>query len=52
VHAGFPDSATAGWNALLDTRLISEGPHELTLQARSKAGAARDLATIQVTIAR
>ena len=52
VHPGFPDSGTSGWNALLDTRVISEGPHELTVQARSKAGATRDLATIQVTIAR
>jgi N-acetylmuramoyl-L-alanine amidase len=29
LHPGFPDSATAGWIFHLDTRELSNGPHEL-----------------------
>jgi N-acetylmuramoyl-L-alanine amidase len=29
IHPGFPDSATPGWLFLLDTRVLSDGPHEL-----------------------
>jgi hypothetical protein len=52
IFPGHPDSNAAGWSATLDTGQVTEGPHELTVQARSKAGATRDLGTINIVVAR
>jgi len=45
-------SDKAGWVLTLDTASFSPGWHELTVQARSKEGAVRDLASIPLMIER
>ncbi|HTM50995.1 MAG TPA: Ig-like domain-containing protein [Bryobacteraceae bacterium] len=49
VAAAYPKAtggAESGWRATLDTTTFSSGWHELTVQAVSKAGTTRDLASL------
>jgi hypothetical protein len=49
VAAAYPKAtrgADSGWSATLDTAKFSSGWHELTVQAVSKAGTTRDLASL------
>jgi N-acetylmuramoyl-L-alanine amidase len=46
----FPGSATAGWRFDADPSIFTSGRHELTVQARSKTGAIRELASWTVVI--
>jgi len=46
----FPGSATAGWQFDADPSIFTSGKHELTVQARSKTGAVRELASWTVII--
>lgn len=46
------ESGSSGWSLLLDTALLAEGRHEITVQIRSKRGAYRDLPTVPVTVTR
>lgn len=48
----FPGSATAGWQFDADAATFSTGKHELTVQARSKTGAIREIASWWVVIGR
>jgi len=52
AYPAFNSSDQAGWRAELDTSGISPGWHELTIQARSKDGATRDLASPPVLVER
>ncbi len=52
AQPGFPGVAHAGWRFEADPRIFSTGPHELTVQARSKTGAVRELASWNIIIGR
>lgn len=45
-------SGASGWKLTFDSAKFSPDWHELTIQARSRAGATRDLATLPILIAR
>jgi len=47
---GFSGSANAGWRFDADPGIFTNGRHELTIQARSKTGAVRELASLKVVI--
>jgi hypothetical protein len=49
-YPNFPGNATAGWGFDADPTIFTSGPHELTVQARSKTGAVRDLASWKIVI--
>jgi hypothetical protein len=51
AQPNFPGSANAGWRFEADTGVFTRGAHELTVQARSKTGAVRELATWKIVIA-
>jgi N-acetylmuramoyl-L-alanine amidase len=51
AQPNFPGSANAGWRFEADTGIFTRGTHELTVQARSKTGAVRELASWKVIIA-
>lgn len=50
AQPGFPGSAQAGWVFDADLGIFTSGIHELTVQARSKTGATRELASWKVVI--
>ena len=50
AQPGFSGSATAGWEFDADIGIFTSGIHELTVQARSKTGAIRELASWKVAI--
>lgn len=52
AYPAFNNSDKAGWTAELDMSAISPGWHELTIQARSKDGTSRDLASLPVLVER
>ena len=55
VAASKPDyryAATAGWMTTLDTTALTPGWHEVVVQARSRDGATRDLATVPILVKR
>ena len=49
---GYHDAANSGWMATLDTTSLAPGWHELVVQARSRDGATRDLATVPISVKR
>jgi hypothetical protein len=46
----FPGNANAGWVFAADLGIFTSGTHELTVQARSKTGAVRELASWKLII--
>ncbi len=50
AHPDFPGSANAGWRFDADPGFFTSARHELTVQARSKTGAVRELASVNVVI--
>jgi hypothetical protein len=50
AQPGFEAASKSGWLAMVDTNAFPQGWHELTVQARSAAGATRDLGTVLVSI--
>jgi hypothetical protein len=52
AYANVPESGVAGWTMTLDSTRFSPGWHELTVQARSKDGATRDLASMPIAVQR
>jgi hypothetical protein len=50
AQPNFPGSANAGWRFDADPGIFTSGEHELTVQARSKTGAVRELASWKVVI--
>jgi hypothetical protein len=46
------ESGAAGWKATFDSTILLPNWHELTVQAKSKAGATRDLASLPILIQR
>ena len=53
AYPDVPGAETSAWEATLSTQGLGPGPHELVVQARSKAGATRDLAgTLQIVVKR
>jgi len=46
----FPGSAHAGWRFDADPGIFTSATHELTVQARSKTGAVRELASLKLII--
>lgn len=48
VYPGFPDSEFCGWRVSVEVDQVSIGRHELVIQARSFAGATRDLGALLV----
>jgi glycosyltransferase involved in cell wall biosynthesis len=46
AYPGFRDSRSAGWRMLIEVDGLSEGAHELVVQARSTRGTTRDLGTV------
>ena len=49
-HPDFPGSAKAGFRFDADPGIFTSTKHELTVQARSKTGAVRELASLRVVI--
>ena len=49
-HPDFPGSATAGFRFDADPGIFTSAKHELTIQARSKTGAVRELASLRLVI--
>lgn len=49
-YPDLPANATAGWGYDADPSIFTTGTHELTVQARSKTGAVRELASWKVVI--
>ena len=45
-------AVNAGWGALIATASLPPGPHEFVIQARSRSGAVRDIATRQIVVER
>jgi hypothetical protein len=52
VYPSFGGSDVAGWAIELDSTKLSPNWHELTVQAKSKGGLTRDLASIPILVAR
>jgi hypothetical protein len=52
VYPNIGGRDNAGWKAVLDTTKFPPGWHEVVMQARSKDGATRDLASVSVLIER
>lgn len=50
AQPNFPGSANAGWRFDTDPGIFTSARHELTVQARSKTGAVRELASLKVVI--
>jgi len=50
AQPSFPGSANAGWRFDADPGIFTSARHELTVQARSKTGAIRELASLKVVI--
>lgn len=51
-YPNLPDSGASGWTVTFDSTKFSPAWHELTVQAKSKAGATRDLAAVPILIQR
>jgi len=51
AYPGFLDGRFPGWKITLDSRLLTRGAHELLIQARSRTGLTRDLASFSITVA-
>jgi hypothetical protein len=52
MYAVMPGGSASGWTVTLDSGRFAPGWHELTVQARSKGGAARDLGSLRILIER
>ena len=50
VFPQFNDSASSGWQASFEISNISEGAHQLLVQARSKKGAIADLGKLTISV--
>lgn len=50
AQPNFPGSANAGWRFDADPGIFTSARHELTVQARSKTGAVRELASLKLVI--
>lgn len=50
AQPNFPGSANAGWRFDTDPGIFTSAVHELTVQARSKTGAVRELASLKLII--
>jgi hypothetical protein len=51
AYAGYGDNDSVGFDFHLDLSGKSAGPHELTVQARSRDGAVRELCRFPITVA-
>ena len=51
-YPNLPDSGASGWTVTFDSTSFSPAWHELTVQATSKAGGTRDLASVPILIQR
>jgi large repetitive protein len=52
AYPNLPDSGVSGWTVTFDSTNLSPSWHELTVQAKSKAGATRDLASLPIVVQR
>ena len=50
AYPNLPDSGVSGWTVTFDSTNFSPSWHELTVQAKSKAGATRDLASLPIVV--
>ena len=46
----FPNTATSGWNAVIDLSPFPEGDHQMVMQVQTKAGNVHDLPAIPFKI--
>jgi hypothetical protein len=50
VYPSIPEGALSGWTATFDSANFTASWHNLTIQAKSKSGATRDLASLPVLV--
>ena len=52
AYPDMPNSGASGWTATVDSARFAPGWHELTVQARTKDGATRDLVSLPILFER
>ena len=50
AYPAFPNTATSGWNGIMDLSPFPEGEHQLVMQVETKAGNVHDLAPVPFKI--